>query len=765
MPRNDAWTLLGPGAGGAQYIPTISPHDDQVVLEACDMTGAYITKDGGKSWREFHLKGRTTYYAFDPVTPGVIYACANGLYKSTDNGEMWQLIYPAMDTIVDELKLGDHSGSTLVSTDAEAPHHVNGVCVDPGNTDRLFVSGMGRNGFTLYASFDGGASFAPLCQLPGKTTYKLMAVEGGCLHIGDSGVNFICDDGCIHPIEAPEGVTEYIQADGGVDPDSGEAVLYVLTNGYFVGEDYVSGLWRVADGEWISLLPNEGEALDFAPDRLPRYVEVSTSPIDANVLYVGTMDYPIVPADCADGSYVSHYGIFKSLDGGRSFRWVLKATLDHDADNRTLGWCEANYTGVWNWVGPKGSNAMGLCVAPTNPDICFMTDLSSTTATFDGGKTWQQMYCDYHPDGSVSTRGLDVTTCYGVHFDPHDANHITATYTDIGFWHSYDFGKSWIHQMHNIPVCYGNTCYWMVFDPEVPGRAWSAWGGAHDLPRPKMYALHRHYKAQGAIHRTDDGFKTWEYSSHGAAPNSVFTHIVLDPTSPAGNRTLYATAYGNGVYKSTDDGYTWQLKNNGLAGQGNLNAWKLCLTPDGKLYLVVARGKRRGQPVDGFIMVSEDGAESWQRVPLPDGINFPNDIVCDPKDPKRLYVSCWPHTMDTAGTQKEYFGGIYATDDGKNWRQIFDPKMHVFATAVDPRDSNILFATGFDHGVYRSGDRGETWKRLKGYNFHWGHRPFPDPHHPDKLFVATFGSSIWYGPAMGDDNAPEDIVRIPNTWE
>ena len=46
--RNDAWEVIGPGGGGAQFHPTVSPLDPNVVFVGCDMTGAYLTKDGGK---------------------------------------------------------------------------------------------------------------------------------------------------------------------------------------------------------------------------------------------------------------------------------------------------------------------------------------------------------------------------------------------------------------------------------------------------------------------------------------------------------------------------------------------------------------------------------------------------------------------------------------------------------------------------------------------------------------------------------------------
>jgi hypothetical protein len=48
-PRLDAWRILGPGGGGAQFYPAISPHDPRLVLVACDMTGAYISEDAGNS--------------------------------------------------------------------------------------------------------------------------------------------------------------------------------------------------------------------------------------------------------------------------------------------------------------------------------------------------------------------------------------------------------------------------------------------------------------------------------------------------------------------------------------------------------------------------------------------------------------------------------------------------------------------------------------------------------------------------------------------
>ena len=40
------------------------------------------------------------------------------------------------------------------------------------------------------------------------------------------------------------------------------------------------------------------------------------------------------------------------------------------------------------------------------------------------------------------SRGMDVTTTYGVHVDPFDNNHLTISYTDRGYHHSFDGARS-----------------------------------------------------------------------------------------------------------------------------------------------------------------------------------------------------------------------------------------------------------------------------------------------------------------------------------
>jgi photosystem II stability/assembly factor-like uncharacterized protein len=391
-------------------------------------------------------------------------------------------------------------------------------------------------------------------------------------------------------------------------------------------------------------------------------------------------------------------------------------------------------------------------VSPSNADICYASDWGTTYRTVNGGLAWEQVYCNVLPDGTYSTRGLDVTNIYGVHFDPFDKEHMSISCTDIGLFESKNGGNSWKHSLEGVPSSWSNTCYWMVFDPEVKGRAWSVWSGCHDMPRPKMFTRGKFSQYPGGVCKTDDSTAAWRKSNQGMPENCIATHIILDPGSPAGNRTLYVAGFDKGVFKSTDDGNTWTMKNDGITG--NFNAWKLLLLPDGALYLLVARGLKDGAEVDGAVYKSTDSAESWQRITMPQGANFPNYLDFDPENPQRMYLACWPKTIDGA----EQHGGLYITENGgETWRNVFDEASHVYGVTVDAKNPSTVFITTFEGSVYRSDNRGGSWKRLGGYNFKWAKVPIPDPYNREMLYITTFGSNVWYGPASGMEGAFEDI--------
>ena len=107
--RPGGFHVIGPGGGGAMFHPTISPHDANTVLISCDMTGSYISHDGGRSWRMFNLRGVTRFFVFDPQDPHTMYAEGIGLWRSTDDGETWKLIDPKPSAVRGVAMSSDHA--------------------------------------------------------------------------------------------------------------------------------------------------------------------------------------------------------------------------------------------------------------------------------------------------------------------------------------------------------------------------------------------------------------------------------------------------------------------------------------------------------------------------------------------------------------------------------------------------------------------------------------------------------------------------------
>jgi hypothetical protein len=115
--RYDRWEIIGPGGGGSQLYPTISPHDPKRVLVACDMTGSYLTEDGGASWRMFNLGGTTRFFEWDPKNPKVVYAGGSALYRSSDGGVSWNRLFPSA---------GDTTAVEMIDDSVSAAFLVNG---------------------------------------------------------------------------------------------------------------------------------------------------------------------------------------------------------------------------------------------------------------------------------------------------------------------------------------------------------------------------------------------------------------------------------------------------------------------------------------------------------------------------------------------------------------------------------------------------------------------------------------------------------------
>jgi len=543
-PRLDAWRIVGPGGGGAQFYPAISPHDTNLVLVTCDMTGAYISENGGQSWRLFDLRSPVHFFSFDPLDSKVIYAGAHVLWRSADRGRTWNLVYPAPDSVKRLIMPDDHASPSVLT--AQGPSGaVTAFAVDPADSKKLYAAIVDASGPALYLSADWGAHWQRTASLAGDarkiyidprspaSDRTLYVLEGNSVSIRKAGV---WQQG-----PAPVGVTQFTDASGGFSGD-GQLAIYAIAGGrrsdpsrLFISRDG-GATWSAAND---AFLRNVGEGV--AP---PQFTCVGTCLGHPEVAYISYEGLRL-------GGQVFH-GVAKTHDAGVTWELVWKEG-EAPAPNVHDLWISERFGTGW------GEPGISLGVAPKNPEICYRTDDGRTMRTLDGGKTWEAVYSHRLADGTYTSRGLDVTTDYGIFFDPFDHRRVFIAYTDIGLFRSENGGQGWTSSTQGVPHRWLNTTYWITFDPAAKGRVWGVMSYVHDLPRAKMWRRASPAQYEGGVCISDDAGKTWRPSNQGMPPTAA-THILLDPASPVNTRVLYITGFGKGVFKSVDGGKTWALR-------------------------------------------------------------------------------------------------------------------------------------------------------------------------------------------------------------
>ncbi len=540
---DDAWRVIGPGGGGGVMKPTISPFDENIVMTHCDMTAAYLSLDGGENWKMKNLWTVPEDFEFDPVDPATIYVATRGyrhsedrgsglsiLYRSVNRGESWKIIYPDMDKAkdIDRLQNSDLLPSGIIEGALDGT--IDKVSVDPLDKQKIYL-GLAPLKFyigsddqpevdsaMLVRSQNGGQDWVLLAKLPGKTVKAIFPcsaygsrdeviifTESACIRVNEN-------TGRITPLPMP--VVPVIAVEGGLGRDG--AIFYIQSR-YGYGNPSATGGMYVSRDMGLSWTgTNNGLFKDVPEGMAPTFRQgLAVCESQAEVAYISTIN----PVKNAEGDTEDIYSIFKTVNGGGEWKPVLLSSTPggYITENFEGSWMEEKFDPGW------GGNPIDLGVAPNNPDICYAGDNGRGYKTTDGGKTWKQVYSHNQPDGSFSSGGLDVTTCYGIHSDPFDKEHYFICYTDIGLFHSFNGGDSWFQSITGIPRSWQNTCYDLTFDPKSKGKVWSVWANAHDLPRTKMFGRRGFDHFEGGVAVSADGGLNWTISNKGLPENSVCT--------------------------------------------------------------------------------------------------------------------------------------------------------------------------------------------------------------------------------------------------
>jgi len=257
--------------------------------------------------------------------------------------------------------------------------------------------------------------------------------------------------------------------------------------------------------------------------------------------------------------------------------------------------------------------------------------------------------------------------------------------------------------------------------------------------------------ASGNLWKTVNAGTTWQPIFDRYGSFSIGT-VVIDPhdsnviwVGTGENNSQRSVSMGDGVYKSTDAGKSFQ--NMGLKRSEHIG--KIVVDPrDPQVVYVAAQGPLWADGGDRGLYKTTDGGQHWQRVLHVSEQTGISDVVLDPRNPDVLYATAYQRRrhvgMLVAGGPE---GGIYkSTDAGKSWRKLSTglPKGDIgrIGIAISPMDSRVLYAiiagdeTG--KGFYRSENRGERWQKMNDYmvvDAQYYMELFPDPHQFDKVYV------------------------------
>ena len=293
---------------------------------------------------------------------------------------------------------------------------------------------------------------------------------------------------------------------------------------------------------------------------------------------------------------------------------------------------------------------------------------------------------------------------------------------------------------------------WRNIGPNRGGRSIASAGSPS---RPLEYYFGA---VGGGLWKTIDGGATWNPVTDGQIHSSSVGAVAVSESNPdviyigMGEACLRGNIMqGDGVYKSTDAGKTWQhmgLENTQVISRIRVNP----TNPD--IVYVAAFGHPAGPNEDRGVYKSTDGGKSWKKTLFRDDKTGAIDLSMDRNNPNVLYAALWQAyrvswQMSSGGPGSGLFK---STDGGDTWTEITrNPGLPSgvigrIGVSVSAADSNRVYALveNANGGVFRSDDAGQTWAKtneehkLRQRAFYYTHI-FADPKEKDTVYALNTG--------------------------
>jgi photosystem II stability/assembly factor-like uncharacterized protein len=148
----------------------------------------------------------------------------------------------------------------------------------------------------------------------------------------------------------------------------------------------------------------------------------------------------------------------------------------------------------------------------------------------------------------------------------------------------------------------------------------------------------------------------------------------------------------------------------------------------------------------GGVWKTTNAGTTWSPIFDNEGSFSIGAIALDPKNPDVVWVGTGENNSQRSVS---YGDGVYRSDDGgKSWKNVgLKNSEHIGRILIDPRNSDVvyvaaqgpLWSAGGDRGLFKSVDRGKTWKKVLSISENTGVTDVVlDPRDPDVLIAATY---------------------------
>ncbi|MDT7688724.1 MAG: hypothetical protein QOE46_1483 [Acidobacteriota bacterium] len=565
-----------------------------------------------------------------------------------------------------------------------------------------------------------------------------------------------------------------------VDPRNPD-VVFVAALGHAYGANPERGVYRTRDGgrTWRKVLFKNDEvgAADLAFD-----------PMDSKVVYASLWNTRRPPWSIYPPSYGPGSGVFKSTDGGDTWRQLttglpteglgrvglavaptnrlrvyaivdVKAGGLYRSDDAGLTWSlVSNEARIWG----RGWYFCKVTVDPKNADTVYVSN-TSVYRSADAGKTWTAI--------KGAPGGDDYHQLW---INPDDTKRMILG-SDQGAIVTEDGARTW-SSWYNQPtaelyhVAADNRFpYWVTGSQQdsgsvgVPTRSSLAEISMHDW-RPVCAGGESDYTAPDPLHPeilfggrvTRCNVLTGDIvnvSPERNLPANTARHTWTLPLvfSQADPHALYFS--DQFLFRTTNGGESWTQLSPDLTREDpgvppNLDATTAADAPEGKrrgVIYTIAPSPLRAQTIwvgtdDGLIHMTSDEGKAWQNVTPPELTPWSKVVMMDAShfDVNEAYAAVDRHRLE------DYEPHAYRTrDGGRTWQVItkgLPAGVYLQTLKEDTQRRGLLFA-GTELGIFFSIDDGDHWQSLQLNLPPVSVRDLVI--HDDDLVVATHGRGFW----------------------